>query len=63
MRSACGGAFGLIPGLWLVAELGLFEGDAVVGILGVTVATCAYLAQRYGDGFWHGAAKTIRALF
>ena len=63
VRAVCGGVFGVVPGLWLVAELGMFEGTAVAGILGVTVATCAYLAQRYGDEFWHKCARAIRAIF
>jgi hypothetical protein len=63
VRAVCGGAFGVIPGLWLAAELGTFDGQAVAGIVGVTAAACAFLAQRYGDRFWHKAADVIRAIF
>lgn len=63
VRLVCGGVFGVIPGLWLAAELGEFEGDAVAAIVGVSVLVFALLAMRYGDEFWHAAARAIRAIF
>jgi hypothetical protein len=63
VRAVCGGAFGVLPGLWLAAELASIESYAVAGVVGFSVLTCACLAARYGDGFWHAAAKAIRAIF
>ncbi len=64
VRSACGALFGVIPGWWVVAELGLFEDLPVsVVIVGLSAMTCGYLAQRYGDVFWHKAAEVIRTIF
>ena len=63
VRLACGAAFGVLPGLWLVAELGLFEGYAAAGTIGLSVLACACLAMRYGDEFWHGVVRAIRAIF
>jgi hypothetical protein len=63
VRAVCGGAFGVLPGLWVAAELAPIESSTVAGVVGVSVLACACLAARYGDGFWHAAAKAIRALF
>ena len=63
VRAVCGGAFGVLPGLWLAAEVAPIESYAVAGVVGFSVLTCACLAARYGDGFWHAAAKAIRAIF
>ena len=64
VRSVCGAAFGVVPGLWIVAEVGLFDDALTVAlVVAATAATCAYLAQRHGDHFWHKAAEAIRAIF
>jgi hypothetical protein len=63
VRLVCGGAFGVLPGLWLAAEMAPIESYTVGGIVGLSVLTCAYLAARYGDEFWHATAKAIRAIF
>jgi hypothetical protein len=63
VRAVCGAAFGVLPGLWLAAELAPIEGDAVAWIVGLSVLACACLAARYGDRFWHAAARAIREIF
>ena len=64
VRWVCGAAFGAVPGLWIVAELGLLDDVRLAAaIVASTALACGYLAHRYGDAFWHKAAEAIRAMF
>jgi hypothetical protein len=57
----CGALFGVVPGLWLVAYLSAPGGvRGVVLMVSASMLSCAFLASRYGDGFWHRASKAIR---
>lgn len=59
VRIGCGAAFGLFAGTCSALGWGLFFGwEAWVLILLLT-CTCAWLALRYGDDFWHKALKYL----
>jgi hypothetical protein len=63
VRAICGGLFGLLPGLWLVARLGQFTAGAISAGLIASVVVCACLAMYFGDAFWHRASQAIRSIF
>ena len=63
VRLACGGLFGLLPGIWLAAYLAPIDTEVVVGITVASVIACAFLAAQYGDEFWHKGVRAIVSFF
>jgi len=61
VRLVCGGAFGLVPGLWIVIHLYPIDAGAVALVLIASVATCAALAAYCGDRFWHAIGQVVRS--
>ena len=60
VRLVCGGLFGVLPAFVAIFYFASFERHQVLEILAISIAVCAYLAQRHGDAFWHATVKVGR---
>ena len=57
----CGGIFGLLPGLWIVAHFYPMGTVSVAVTFVASIASCAALAAYCGDSFWHRVGQFIRS--